>query len=101
MVVPESSLFHHLTNDWAFHDLSKDGNLTTLVAVAAPRLLNRCFSHDRAGKKSCRTTFDISFEFRSALHKKMADAYFHEVAQNMIQVFSERCAKVYGRPNKL
>jgi ribosome-associated toxin RatA of RatAB toxin-antitoxin module len=48
-----------------------------------------------AGKKSCRTFFDISFEFRSQLHKSMADAYFQEVAQNMIQVFNDRCAHVY------
>ena len=30
----------------------------------------------------------------------MADAYFQEVAQNMIQVFNDRCAQVYRGGSK-
>lgn len=74
VVVPdESALFNHLTNQWTFQDESKDG------------------------KKCSRTTFEITFEFRSQLHRMMADTYFTEVAQNMISVFHDRCAQVYEK----
>lgn len=100
VLVPESSLFHHLTNHWTFHDLSREGAHSP--GTRTPFL---CLSSDRTlvftGKEGCRTTFDIGFLFRSTLHQKMAETYFHEVSQNMIQVFHERCALVYQRKQSI
>jgi coenzyme Q-binding protein COQ10 len=53
------------------------------------------FSPEGAG---CRIDFDIDFEFRSRLLRKMMEPLFHEAVRRMVQAFSQRAAALYDEP---
>jgi len=67
----EKGPFRHLTNHWVFHPA--DGG--------------------------CDVEFDIDFEFRSRLLRRIAEPLFHEAVRRMVSAFESRAAAVYGEPD--
>lgn len=48
---------------------------------------------------STHLNFQVSFQFRSALYRGVADLFFDEVAARLVGAFENRCRTVYG-PSK-
>ncbi|GBG59832.1 hypothetical protein CBR_g66636 [Chara braunii] len=69
-VVSQSNLFVYLDNVWEF----------------------------RPGPtpSSCLVNFSVDFQFRSPLHRTVANLFFEEVAEKLVSSFEDRCREVYG-----
>lgn len=49
-----------------------------------------------ANPNSCLVDFAIDFEFRSYLYAYIANAFFAEVAGQMVRAFERRCHEIYS-----
>ena len=65
--------FRHLHNSWVF------------TPDAGPN-----------GEAHCVVDFDIDFEFRSPLFRRMMGALFHEAVRRMVDCFERRARDIYG-----
>jgi len=65
----ETDVFHYLNSSWTFD--------------AGP------------SEKSCWTTFEISYLFKSELHRGLADLFFQDVHAKTLHAFEERCRTLY------
>jgi ribosome-associated toxin RatA of RatAB toxin-antitoxin module len=75
--VREGRLFHHLHTTWSFADVK--GN---------------------AANDATELSFVVDFSFANALHQKVAEMFFREVASTMVSAFEKRCRQIYGRPSR-
>eukprot|EP00118_Oscarella_pearsei_P008373 m.42711 g.42711 ORF g.42711 m.42711 type:complete len:185 (+) comp33379_c0_seq3:2379-2933(+) len=81
---------------------------TSNMILVKPSLVKSVASGDKLFKKlitewnmtpadeKCLVDFKIAFQFRSALHSKLATVFFDEVARTMVAAFEKRCADLYG-----
>lgn len=51
----------------------------------------------RSQPQSCLVDFQVSFQFRSSLHSKMANLFFDKVVMQMEEAFIEEVNKRYGK----
>lgn len=63
--------FHHLHNRWRFSDRAEGG---------------------------CLVEFDVAFEFRSALLRRVMGALFNEAVRRLVRAFEARARDLYGPP---
>lgn len=68
-VSSETTLFQHLKTEWQF-SRAKD-------------------------PKSCWVTFQVDFEFRSAVYNKLSEVFLKEIVDNMVEAFQSECKKKY------
>lgn len=73
----DSRLFHHLQSEWTF----KPG---------VPGIPNSCWIY-----------FDLDFEFKSRLYKKLISGVFDQMAKATLIAFLKRAHEVYGRETSL
>lgn len=66
----ESSLFHHLINDWEFNPGPAPG--------------------------TCNLHFLVDFKFQSPLYSQIASMFFKEVVSRLVGSFNDRCRLIYG-----
>ncbi|GMT19154.1 hypothetical protein PFISCL1PPCAC_10451, partial [Pristionchus fissidentatus] len=48
---------------------------------------------------SCRIHFDLSFEFRSAVHARITHLFFDKVVQQQVSAFLDRARSIHGPPS--
>jgi len=66
--VLSSKLFHYLTNSWEFEPGSEPD--------------------------TCWTSFEVSFQFKSEIHRTINDMFFSEVQKRMLFAFENRCKEL-------
>lgn len=50
-------------------------------------------------ENTCTLHYDLTFEFRSALHAKIAHMFFDQVVKTMVGAFLTRAEKIHGPPS--
>lgn len=50
--------------------------------------------------KCCWVTFQIDFEFKSAVYNKLSEMFLQEVVSNMVKAFESQCQKVHRERSK-
>lgn len=67
----QTNLFEFLKTDWEFQP-GRDGHSTWV-------------------------TFQVEFQFKSALYNKISEMFFQDIINHMVAAFENRCKQLYGR----
>jgi ribosome-associated toxin RatA of RatAB toxin-antitoxin module len=46
--------------------------------------------------QNCWVTFEIDFQFRSAIYNNLSEVFLNDVVKNMVKAFEQQCQKTYG-----
>ncbi|RMD79260.1 MAG: type II toxin-antitoxin system RatA family toxin, partial [Gammaproteobacteria bacterium] len=61
------------------------------------RHLQGFWRFEPVGEGGCRVSLDLEFEFASRLMGLALGPVFHQIANTLVEAFSQRAAQVYGR----